>query len=317
MELALGVANTPGAVKARARGERWDGKAEAGKDGLGDVPILNPAAFFSVLFGSDHMDGFVGRLQLATLAMAGTDLTEEESDLLQSRREIRLAIKLAAMLDVYVDLRAKTPSEKESIHAEEFLDALKPMAQKLAETSFGTVMLAKIGSCYRMEAKKYLTDPLAGTGTWLDLGVRTTTVKLKQRASSFRNTFDALKAGVSVMATIQTSEQAVAKATTEEEIEALRTKQQLDVLPHVIAALWSTTSVDIERTLRHVGRKVLHDASVSKARRAERAKALAHLGKMFKNVASATAKTTSKDGAKNAVHAVEEALRAALDPEYA
>ena len=286
-----------------------------GKEGLGDVPILNPAAFFAVLFGSEFMEGFVGRLQLASLAVAGTDLTEEEQDLLQSRRESRLAIKLAAMLDVFVDSNDGHKSDK--ARAEDFLTALTPLADKLANASFGTVMLAKIGWCYSMEAEKYLTDPLAGAGTWLDLGFRTNAVKLQQKGSSFKNKFAAFKAGVSALQTIHSSEKFAENATSEEEKTEIRMKQQLEVLPHIIEALWSTTSLDIERTLRHVGRKVLHDASASKARKTERAKALAHLGKMFQSVAKETAKKAPKnktDQTEDVMHQIEEALRAAFDP---
>ena len=286
-----------------------------GKDGLGDLPILNPAAFFAVLFGSEFMEGFVGRLQLASLAVAGTDLTEEEQDLLQNRRESRLAIKLAAMLDVYVDSKDGKTSDTE--RAENFVTALTPLADKLASASFGTVMLAKIGWCYSMEAEKYLTDPLAGAGTWLDLGFRTNAVKLQQKGSSFKNRFSAFKAGVSALQTIHSTEKSVENATSEEEKAEIRMKQQLEVLPHIVEALWSTTSLDIERTLRHVGRKVLHDASASKVRRSERAVALAHLGKMFQSVARETAKKAPKnktDQTEDVMRQIEEALRAAFDP---
>lgn len=44
---------------------------EKGKAGLGDHSFLDAGAFFAMLFGSDQMEGLIGRLQLATLAMAG------------------------------------------------------------------------------------------------------------------------------------------------------------------------------------------------------------------------------------------------------
>ena len=76
---------------------------ERGKDGLKDHAFVDPSAFFAMLFGSDQMEGLVGRLQLATLAAAGADLTKDERRLLQERRVGRLAVKLAAMLQGYVD----------------------------------------------------------------------------------------------------------------------------------------------------------------------------------------------------------------------
>lgn len=278
-----------------------------GKDALGDVPIVNPAAFFGMLFGSEQMEGFVGRLQLASLAMAGTDLTGDEQDLLQKRREARLAIKLAAMCDVYVDIDSKMGTEKE--RAAQFVETMRPVAQTLANASFGQIMVQKIGWVYAMEAEKFLHDPLAGTGTWLDLGLRSTGVTMQQKASKWKNKFSALKAGVNIFSTVQSSEAEVQKATNEQQANELRAKQQRDVLPHVLDALWSTSSVDIESTLRHVCSKVLHDASVAQSRRAGRAKALLYLGKMFQETKSTDPK------AKDAAAVLEDALRAAFEPE--
>ena len=76
---------------------------ERGKDGLKDHAFVDPSAFFAMLFGSDQMEGLVGRLQLATLAAAGADLTKDERRLLQERRVGRLAVKLVAILQGYVD----------------------------------------------------------------------------------------------------------------------------------------------------------------------------------------------------------------------
>jgi DnaJ-class molecular chaperone len=58
---------------------------QKGKAGLGDHSAVDASAFFAVLFGSDQMEGLVGRLQLATLAMAGADLKREEAAQLQER----------------------------------------------------------------------------------------------------------------------------------------------------------------------------------------------------------------------------------------
>jgi len=288
--------------------KRYDAR---GKDGLGDVPIVNPAAFFGMLFGSEQMESWIGRLKLATMAMAGTDLSSEEQDLLQSRRETRLAIKLAAMLDVYVDFDLNAPkgtdrSKSEQLRAQAFVDTMRPVAEHLADVSFGAVLLRKIGWVYQLEAEKFLHDPLAGTGTWLDLGLRSTGATLQQKGSTMKNKFNVLKAGVSIFNSVQSSEQQVAKAQNEEEATALRAKQQQDILPHILDALWGTTAVDIESTLRHVCAKVLKDASANRVRRAMRAKALVLLGKLFQETKG------SNTDANDATRTLEEAIRAAF-----
>jgi len=284
-----------------------------GKEGMCDVPIVNASAFFGVLFGSEQMESFIGRLKLATLAMAGTDLTREEQDLLQRRREARLAIKLAAMLDVYVDWKPPRGSaigtEKERGNA--FVEMMKPIAETLVNASFGKIILNKIGWVYKLEAEKFLHDPLAGTGTWLNLGLRSAGVTMQQKASTAKNKFATLKAGVKVLKTVASTEQDVTAATSEQHAAELRAKQQQDILPHVIDALWSTSAVDIESTLRHVCSKTLHDASASRPRRAARAKALALLGDTFARVAP---ETNARDQDDVQV-LIENAIRAAFEPQ--
>jgi len=55
------------------------------------------------LFGSEKFDHLIGRTSLATLAAAGAELKRDEVKTLTERREIRLAIKLAALLQGYLD----------------------------------------------------------------------------------------------------------------------------------------------------------------------------------------------------------------------
>jgi hypothetical protein len=172
-------------------------------------------------------------------------------------------------------------------------------------------MLKKIGWVYKLEAEKYLHDPLAGTGTWLDLGLRSTGVTMQQKSSTLKNKFAALKAGFNVVREVQSTEHDIAGATSEQHATELRAKQQQDILPHVIDALWSTSAVDIESTLRHACSKTLHDASASRPRRAARAEALHLLGDTFSRVAPAT---NARDHGDVQV-LIENALRAAFEPQ--
>jgi len=49
----------------------------SGKDGLGETEFADTSAFFAALFGSDKFEPLVGRLDLATMAMAGARLACE------------------------------------------------------------------------------------------------------------------------------------------------------------------------------------------------------------------------------------------------
>lgn len=87
----------------------------------------------------------------------------EEAAQLQERRQGRLAVKLAAMLEGYA-----------AGGEEEFKTTMTAMAAQLVRVSYGELMLHLIGFVYEKQATEFMTDPVAGMGTWADLGFRTT-----------------------------------------------------------------------------------------------------------------------------------------------
>ena len=46
------------------------------------------------------------------------------------------------------------------------------MASQLVKVSYGEMMLHLIGFMYEKQAMEFMTDPVAGMGTWADLGFR-------------------------------------------------------------------------------------------------------------------------------------------------
>ena len=78
-------------------------------------------------------------------------------------------------------------------------------------------------------------------------------------------------------------------------------------MPHVVEALWNASALDIERTIRSVCFKVLHDFSVAAKKRAARAEALARLGKTFQAA-------DSEEGSRtDPMAGLEEAMRKAFE----
>lgn len=88
---------------------------------------------------------------------------------MQERREGRLAVKLAAILEGYA-----------SGAEDEFKTTMTAMAAQLVQVSYGEMMLHLIGFMYEKQALEFMTDPVAGMGTWADLGVRTNMVGMLQ-----------------------------------------------------------------------------------------------------------------------------------------
>ena len=304
-----------------------------GKDGLGDIPVVDASAFFAALFGSDQMEMFVGKLQMAVMAEGGSDLTRDETRILQDRRVVRLAINLAAILDGYAAVRPPVTTDdktneneqeeklREKAALEKFEAQMKPIAQSLANAAHGPKMLKQIGFVYEKQAEQVLTDPVAGFGTWADLGVRSNFAAIEQNTNRTKTQFSAMKAAFDAFGTVkkiaeeeegymkeekeeeegeseknagegdggsadnttkkQEKETKKKPPLTEAEIMQRRAQHQKDVMPHILETLWNVSALDIESTLRSVCDKVCHDKSVKKLVRKKRCEALSVLGKIF------------------------------------
>ena len=155
-----------------------------GKEGLGEHAFVDASAFFAAIFGSDQMEGLVGRLQLATMATAGAELRRDETRLLQERRVGRLAIKLAAILDGF------DPSDPAAFEARS-----RSLRDALASASYGVPMLKLIGFVYEKQAFEFANDPVGGLGTWADLGIRSTAARLEQMRGRVHSQVSAAQAG--------------------------------------------------------------------------------------------------------------------------
>ena len=309
-----------------------------GKEGLGEHAFVDASAFFAAIFGSDQMEGLVGRLQLATMATAGAELRRDETRLLQERRVGRLAIKLAAILDGF------DPSDPAAFEARS-----RSLRDALASASYGVPMLKLIGFVYEKQAFEFANDPVGGLGTWADLGMRSTAARLEQMRGRVNSQVSAAQAGWRAFQAFRMGEAeaaaeekggedsssqkktrdettgAGAKGNDEEKkngddaekndgpsssarADAARAKRQQEAMPHVVEALWNASALDIERTIRSTCFKVLHDFSVDQKKRAARADALARLGKIFQ-----TAELREGDTKKDPMAGLEEAMRKAFE----
>ena len=306
-----------------------------GKEGLGEHAFVDASAFFAAIFGSDQMEGLVGRLQLATMATAGAELRRDETRLLQERRVGRLAIKLAAILDGF------DPSDPAAFEARS-----RSLRDALASASYGVPMLKLIGFVYEKQAFEFANDPVGGLGTWADLGMRSTAARLEQMRGRVNSQVSAAQAGWRAFQAFRMGEAEAAaeekggedpktrdeKGKNEEEenkrdaaekndgpsrdssssssarADAARAKRQQEAMPHVVEALWNASALDIERTIRSTCFKVLHDFSVDQKKRASRAEALARVGKIFQ-----TAELNENDTRKDPMAGLEEAMRKAFE----
>jgi hypothetical protein len=258
----------------------------AGKEGLGEQEFVDTSAFFAALFGSDKFEPLVGRLGLATMAMAGVDLSKSDAAALQARREGRIAVRLAEMLAPFVagDLDG-------------FDKATKLLAADLSKASFGSTMLHSIGFMYINAAEQWLGDIVnvgggGGPGDVFTNALEGVGAKFRQKRQQMAAQASALGAAWKVYQEFRkagdelgdSGDGAAPGRTPEEAQAAVRARMaaaQEAILPHVIEALWNASILDIQTTIRHAVSKLLHDAAVTKEARFSRALALKRLGAIF------------------------------------
>jgi len=156
-----------------------DGKQAATEQ----MPEMDPAIFFSSLFGSFHFEPYVGKLQLASVFENDSlfDTSDDQANWSQKKasgmsnkkkqlhREVQLAVILAERLDNGI-LQGE----------EQFLASVTSEAHKLRDTPHGGDMLSAIGYTYINQARQWTSNFSLG----YKMKERARNIKLKGNAAS-------------------------------------------------------------------------------------------------------------------------------------
>ena len=208
---------------------------------------VDPSLVFTMLFGSDAFEPYIGRLQVVTQTMAGdpkeTKIDAAKMAELERRRVVRLALKLRDRIQKWVDGREE--GAKAEWQAE---------AEKLVELRYGEEILNAVGAGYRLSVAQAVGSFSEGLEA-----------KMSEHEATMKAAQGAMKGAQKMQADGGVGE---------------------DALPSYIEMMWNVTVIDITSTIREAVFKVVLDKSVDHDIRSKRAAAVKALGEIFESTKS-------------------------------
>ncbi|KAK1443670.1 DnaJ heat shock N-terminal domain-containing protein [Babesia gibsoni] len=233
-----------------------------GSKAAADFPMMDASIFFMLLFGSEALEDYIGRLKIAYLFQQATSNKggmkniNGKMEVEQNLREVTLAVKLAKRLDEEVQDGVVKPE----------------LRQKIVDTCSGTfsdTLIESIGWVYENCGDYYVAE---ATTFW---GLGTTFANIQAAGRSLGNTWSMAKSVVNVAMVVKDM-----KADQDQE-------QTMDKLKYIVENVLSLVLYDVENTVRSAATKCCKDCDVPVEKRLARARGLISLGRYMQKVAQA------------------------------
>ncbi|CDR97229.1 dnaJ domain containing protein, putative [Babesia bigemina] len=241
-----------------------------GKLACHDMPILDSALFFMMLFGSESFEPYVGKMRMALfmeleLGNRGCTPTANDFEVAQWDREVRLALNLRDNVRSYVCGNLET-----------WYGEVLEKARSLCTNSFSVELVHTIGWTYNNVAKRYI-------GKWdTFMGIGGKVAKVQEQSKALGKTIKALTS----MVKTAVAERSVSRSARNGEDENLLNEDYMkevfeNALPNILDTMLNICLMDVQSTVKKACKRILRDMVVDKQWRRKRAEGLGLMGRAF------------------------------------
>ncbi|GAB66833.1 DnaJ protein [Plasmodium cynomolgi strain B] len=250
------------------RRRRYD---KEGKNAINSMQFIDSTFFFTLLFGSEKLDPYIGKLRMVMYVEYEQIYKDEDVQRIivkeQNKREVQLALHLREILNNYIHG-----------NKEEYIAKFEEEIKDLCQTSFGHVILENVAWSYENCANQFLGDKYSL------FGISGKYYKMQQKKRVIGTGFKFVKT------LIKTSSLAsqIKKKEEDEDMSLEKTakvnKKIEDSLPAIVETMLNICLIDIDQTIKGVCKKVFTDMSVDENMRKTRAESLIVLAKVMKKI---------------------------------